>query len=147
MADAELALLGTLCAASIAAAASVITLFLNSRLTVNRERRLQLWQKELDRFFELEELAGRLTQQLGGHDSIENRGKELSQELEQLKIAAGRFRRYPEVREQILDLHNILMELLWLKQEKEDYRSTQHKLEPQYRKLLRACDGATKRPS
>ncbi len=58
-------LLGTLLGGLIALATSVATQVVVSRLTASRERALAVWRKEVDRFFELEELAGQLVERIG----------------------------------------------------------------------------------
>ena len=45
---------------------SIIHLLLSSYLTGKRERRLAIWRKEIDRLMELEELAGKLIEEIGG---------------------------------------------------------------------------------
>ncbi|MCK9202498.1 MAG: hypothetical protein M0P42_15320, partial [Gallionella sp.] len=50
--------------ACLAAAVSVVTLVLTTRLTEGRERRKVLWERELVRFAELEDVAGRLVEDL-----------------------------------------------------------------------------------
>jgi hypothetical protein len=56
----------TLIAAIIAAITSVASLVLNSRLIVLREKRIMLWQKELDRLLELEKDFGVWLQRILG---------------------------------------------------------------------------------
>jgi hypothetical protein len=59
----------TLAAAVIALLGSILSLFISTRLAIQKERRQLLWAKELGRFFELEELAGDLVEELVSYRS------------------------------------------------------------------------------
>lgn len=50
--------------ACLAAAISLVNLAWTTRLTEGRERRKVLWERELARFAELEDVAGRLVEDL-----------------------------------------------------------------------------------
>ena len=81
----------TLIAALIAALTSVITLGLNSRLAVLREKRMLIWQKELERLYELEEKAG-IAQELAlSYASAEVLEKEFPPLRDELRHSAGKF--------------------------------------------------------
>jgi hypothetical protein len=69
----------TLVAAILALAGSILSLFIG-------------------RFFDLEELAGELVEFMGSYRAIPDNRNELTEKLESLEQAAGRFARYPEVR-------------------------------------------------
>jgi hypothetical protein len=88
----------TLVAAILALAGSILSLFIGTGLAIRKERRQLLWSKELDRFFDLEELAGELVEFMGSYRAIPDNRNELTEKLESLEQAAGRFARYPEVR-------------------------------------------------
>jgi len=65
--------------------------------------------------------------------------------LEALERAAGRFGRYPEVRQTIRDLHNVLGRMSAAKHDSEDGRALREELNPAYRKLLQTCDKVLER--
>ena len=130
----------TLIAALIALAGSILSLFISTRLAVAKERRQLLWSKELDRFFLLEELAGELVEFLGSYRPIPDDRTELTKKFDSLGNAAGRFSRYPEVRQSIRDLDNVLKRLFADKCAREDDREARRELDPAYCKLLSACD-------
>ena len=141
---------GTVIAASIAAIASIITLALNTRLTLNREKRRALWDKELERFVELEEVAGKITEDLMSHRCREEDDKEVFyQHMQYLRVAAGRFRRYPAVAQSIRCLSH---DAGWyfgkdMKHEsKEEYEEARNNLLESYSSLIKACDEALGRP-
>ncbi len=130
----------TLSAAIIALAGSILSLLISTVLAVRKERRQLRWSKELDRFFQLEELAGALIEDLGGYRPVPEDRAELSDKLSSLELAAGRFARYPEVRQAIRDLHNTLSRMFVAKRDSEDDREVRKELDPAFRKLLQACD-------
>jgi hypothetical protein len=130
----------TLIAAIISAIGSITTLLLNSRLTLDREQRLVLWRKEVDRLIELEELAGRLVEDVGSYRSIDAIQDQLASQFQQFDAMAGRLARYPQVRQAVRDLNNVLGRLFVDRRDSQDDRETRQELEPAYRALLDACD-------
>lgn len=130
----------TLIAAIVAATVSITSLLLNSRITLERERRLVLWRKEVDRLIELEELAGRLVEDVGSYRAIEAVRDRLASQIEQLDAMAGRLARYPQVRQAVRDLHNVLGRLFADRCDNRDDRDARKELEPGYNTLLDACD-------
>lgn len=135
----------TLVAAVIALLGSILSLYISTRLALHKERRQLLWSKELDRLFALEELAGELVEELGSYHPIPEDRSRLQNKFEALENAAGRFGRYPEVREAIRVLHNTLNRLFAAKRDSDDDREVRKELEPAFRKLLSACDTVTGR--
>jgi hypothetical protein len=136
----------TLVAAILALAGSILSLLIGTGLAIRKERRQLLWSKELDRFFDLEELAGELVEFMGSYRAIPDDRTELAGKLESLERADGRFARYPGVRQSVRDLHNTLGRMFVAKRDAEDDREEVRKeLDPAYRKLLAACDKALKR--
>lgn len=130
----------TLAAAGIALLGSILSLFISTRLALQKERRQLLWAKELDRFFELEELAGDLVEELSGYRSIPKDPTPLTQKFAVLDEAAGRFGRYPKVRQAIRDLHNTLDRMFVAKRDQQNDQEVRAELDPTFRKLLAACD-------
>lgn len=137
-------------AASIAAMASVVTLLLNTKLTINREKRKALWDKEIDKFIELEEIAGKITEDLLSYSCRdEDDKKEYYSNAAYLRIAAGKFRRYPEVLQALRDLSHSAG---WyfsqdMKHETtEEFNKVRADLEESFNALIAACDNAIGRP-
>lgn len=135
----------TLVAALIAVVGSFVSLFISTKLAIHKERRQLLWAKELERFFNLEEQAGELVEFAVGYRSLPEDRSKLAAELENLADSAGRFARYPEVRQAIQDLHNTLGRALDMKQGSNPDREVRSELGPAYQKLLSACDGVLQR--
>jgi len=131
----------TLIAAVIAAAVSIASLLLNSRLTLDRERRLVLWRKEVDRLIDLEELAGRLVEDVGSYRHIDGTRDRIAGQMEQLEAMAGRIARYANVRQTVRNLHNVLSRLFVDRRDQKEDQASRSELESAHRALLAACDG------
>lgn len=135
----------TLIAALIAALTSIVTLGLNTRLTILKEKRLLLWQKELDRLMELEELAG-LAQEIAlSYASPESLETEFPPLHNQLRHAAGKFGRYPELSKVLRELNHACAVTVAEKVKRGDSREWQEKIAPAYERFLSECDAITKR--
>jgi hypothetical protein len=132
-------------ASLIALLGSILTLLVGTRLALRKERRQLLWSKEIDRFLALEELAGQLVEELSSYRPIPQDQLTLATQLEALHHAAGRFARYPAVRQAIRDLHNTLGRMVDAKSHREDDRAIGSELDPALRQLLVACDQAIER--
>jgi hypothetical protein len=102
-----------------------------------------LWSKEFDRFLVLEELAGRLVEELSSYRSFDQ--AILAALLEEFRPAAGRFARYPSVQRAIRDLQNVLNQMFVAKRDHEDDRELRSELDSSMKQLLAACDYVTKR--
>lgn len=133
----------TLVAALVALVGSILSLFISTRLALQRERRQLLWSKELDRFFSLEELAGELVEEIGRYRPVQNEDATPSfrTKFNALEGAAGRFGRYQEVRRAILDLHNTIGRMYVSKRDCDgDERAIRDELGPAFLALLSECD-------
>jgi hypothetical protein len=135
----------TLIASIIALCGSLFSVYIGSSLAIRKERRQLIWSKELDRLFTLEETAGILAEDLGSNRSIQDREELLLNQLRQFSDLAGKFARYPDVRQSIRDLHNVLSRLYMAKRDFQDEREVCKELEPAYRKFLNSCDRVTER--
>ena len=84
--------------AFIAATVSKINLIWSTRLNEGRERRKVLWERELNRFSELEDTAGRLVEDMLSYNIRSEQERAASwDKLQNLRAATGRFLRYPEI--------------------------------------------------
>jgi hypothetical protein len=134
--------------ACVAAAVSIVTLVLTTRLTEGRERRKVLWERELVRFSELEDIAGRLVEDLMRFNirSDEER-KQAYEKLQYLRVAAGRFLRYERVAVALRDLENAAG---WYIREdmrhesKTEYEKARADVSHGFKKLIFACDETLK---
>jgi len=93
--------------ASLAAAVSLVSLALTTRLTEGRERRKVLWERELARFSELEDVAGRLVEDLLRFNIREEEERASTYEkLQYIRVATGRFLRYEKVARALRELEH-----------------------------------------
>ncbi|WP_415888178.1 hypothetical protein ACMXYV_09095 [Neptuniibacter sp. SY11_33] len=135
----------TLIAALIAALTSIVSLGLNSRLAVMREKRMMLWEKELQRLHDLEEKAGIAQEIALSCASPEIIEKEFHPLHDELRHAAGRFGRYPELAKAIRELNHACAVTVAEKVEHGDSREWSKKIKPAHTVLLKECDAITKR--
>lgn len=139
----------TVIAAVIAAIASVASLLLNTRLSESRDKRRILWERELNRFFDLEEVAGRLVEDLLAYRCRTEEAKAAaSEKLEYLHAAAGRFLRYSEVAAALRELHHTAGWYVTqdMKHEtRQEFEQTRKDVLDAHKKLLAACDAVLKR--
>jgi len=142
---------GAVIAALVAALASIATLVLSTVLTFRREQRKALWEQELRRFLELEEAAGRLTEELSTYElrgSTEGEQNFWAQ-LNWLKVATGRFRRYAEVHTALREFNHAAAAFYQVDKRTgspKEYDEQGAALELAYTTLIKAADTATHRP-
>jgi hypothetical protein len=130
----------TLIAATLAAAASVATLVINSRLTFDRERRQALIKKEIDRMFEAEELAGRVLELSASYAPLESKLERLPKLFEELDETAGRLARYPDVQQALRHLSQSCKILVAAMRRHEDDRPLRTDLNARHTALINAMD-------
>src|SRR4051794_14672317 len=91
--------------ACISAAVSIVNLVWSTRLHEGRERRKVLWERELNRFAELEDTAGHLVEDLLSYNIRSDEHRSAAQEkLQGLRAATGRFLRYPAIAAALRDV-------------------------------------------
>ena len=84
--------------AFVAATVSIASLTLSTRLNEGRERCKVLWEREPNRFSELEDNAGCLVEDLFSYNIRSEQERAASLEkLQTLRAATGRFLRYPAI--------------------------------------------------
>lgn len=134
--------------ACVAAAVSIVTLVLTTRLTEGRERRKVLWERELVRFAELEDVAGRLVEDLLRYNIRSDEERNLAYEkLQFLRTATGRFLRYKSVASALRDLENAAG---WYIREdmrhesKAEYEKARADVFGSFEKLISTCDETLK---
>ena len=135
----------TLIAALTAALTSVVTLVLNARLTILREQRMLLWKKELDRIFELEQLAGVAKEIAIIHHDPDRLKKYYLPIYDELDEAAGRFSRYPSLTQAIHGLNHSCATVIDAKTNNHDFKQEELKIKEYYKKTLLECDKITGR--
>lgn len=142
LADSTMSESATLVAALVAAAASLVSLLLNSRLTYDRERRQALVRKEMERLFSVEEMAGELSELVGSYAWVPSGGSEarLQELFTEIDATAGRMSRYPDVRQALRELSNVCKRLFVARRDHEDDRAVRAELELALKKLHASVD-------
>jgi hypothetical protein len=133
-----------LIAAVIAAIASVASILVNVILSSKNQRKNKIWEKELERIFDLEEKVGMLVDNLIFFRCRSEGEKDRFYQMQSyLPNAMGRFRRYPELHEA---LRLVFHDAGWyfsrdMKHDnKEEFNEAKANLQSSYAKLLKACD-------
>ena len=91
--------------ACVSAAVSIVSLVWSTHLHEGRERRKVLWERELNRFAELEDTAGRLVEDLLSYNIRSDEHRSAAQEkLQGLRATTGRFLRYPAIAAALRDV-------------------------------------------
>lgn len=134
--------------ACLAAAVSLVNLAWTTRLTEGRERRKVLWEQELARFSELEDVAGRLVEDLLRFNIREDSERASANEkLQYFSVAAGRFLRYERVAGA---LRNLEYSAGWyirqdMKHDSADgYKKARSDVSDSFKALISACDETLK---
>jgi hypothetical protein len=130
--------------AIISSVTSVVVVLFSTQVALRNERRQLRWSKELDRFFALEELAGRLVEELASYRAFDR--SILAPMLEEYRQVAGRFARYDRITKAILQLENTADRMFAAKRDhSDDTEALRSELDSHLQKLLRACDQITGR--
>ncbi|MDD3814371.1 MAG: hypothetical protein PHZ02_06960 [Desulfocapsaceae bacterium] len=123
--------MGVMCGSIISIIGSIIL----HRLSAKKERQQQILQKELDRLYQLEELAGEITEWAGSWQ-LKQESPELREKFQKFMVAAGTFRKYPKLKQAIRDLNQHAMILTSDKINHEDPREGSKELEEMYEAFL-----------
>ena len=133
-----------LMAAAIAAVASVVSIIVNVMLSSRNQRKNKIWEKELERIFDLEEKVGVLVDDLIFFRCRSEDERDRFFEMQRyLPNAMGRFRRYPELHEA---LRLLFHDAGWYfsrdmrHESKEEFAEAKKNLLSSYAGFLKACD-------
>lgn len=88
---------------------SALTLGVNAateRFRTKARRTDVVYEKRVERLFELEELAGHLTEFLGSYRPLEADEERLQEERRRIERMSGSFRRYPDLNQAVRDFLN-----------------------------------------
>ncbi|MCJ8350615.1 hypothetical protein [Moritella sp.] len=130
----------TLIAAILAAFTSILSLFLGSKLTFNREKRTLRWNNEIERLQNLEEQIGIAQEVVSVYTSVEKLRADFIPLHENLEYVAGRFARYPELAKAIRGFVHACNLTVSAKIEHEDYREYKEMVSTEYIKVITECD-------
>lgn len=119
----------------VGSATSIIGSIILHRLSAKKERQQKILQKELDRLFQLEELAGEITEWAGSWQ-LKPESPELREKFVKFTIAAGTFRKYPNLKQAIRDLNQHAKILASDKMNHKDPRESSKELEKMYQAFI-----------
>lgn len=78
--------------------------YMNHRRTKRSEYEQDIWRRQLDRFMELEDRLGLLTEWVGGYKNAEDHWVNCADECRTIERMMGSFRRYTGVTQPIRDI-------------------------------------------
>ncbi len=130
----------TLVAALMAAITSIISLVLSSRLTLNRDKRMTSWSKEVERLHQLEEQIGIAMEVVSVYTGIDEKKKDYIPLHDDLKYVAGKFSRYPDLAKAIRRFVHACDLTVNCQMEHRDERSYKEDVQKQYDQVIIACD-------
>ena len=103
--------------------------------TIN-DTRQKIIDKELNRFFELEELAGEITERSGSYNRKLQDDK-LDECFHKMDLSAGKFRRYSNMKQAIRDLSQYAKILVDCRRSNDDDRQAKKEMEDVYNKFIK----------
>ena len=109
------------------------------RLGAKKERRQEVLKRELDRLYKLEEMGGEITEWAGSYQ-LDSSSEELRNRFHGFMIAAGTFRKYPNLKQAIRDLNQYAMILTSDKINHRDTRKDKEELEEKYNSFIRELE-------
>ncbi|MFM5679043.1 hypothetical protein ACET57_18790 [Aeromonas veronii] len=127
-------------AGGLAAVTSIITLVLNSKLTLHKEKRMVIWEKEIERFQLLEEKLGLIQEIVIRHSHVETLNEDFATHHDELKYLAGSYCRHPELAKSIRRFVCACDGVYNCKVEHKDYRESEIELNISYKDVLAQCD-------
>ena len=134
--------------ACLAAGISVINLLWSTRLNEGRERRKILWERELNRFSELEDTAGRLVEDLLSYNiRCDEEREKANEKIQALRVSTGRFLRYPEVADSLRKINNSAGWYIARDMKhntKEEYQEARDDVSKSFQALVKAIDSTLK---
>jgi hypothetical protein len=134
--------------ACIAAAVSIINLFWSMHFNEKREQRKVLWERELNRFSELEDTAGRLIEDILSYRiRTESELSIANKKLQILRAATGSFLRYPNIASALRDVTH--SSAWYIAQDmrhetRAEFEDAQNSVKTSFEKLVTAIDEALK---
>ncbi|HHT9106900.1 MAG TPA: hypothetical protein ACFYD7_13670 [Candidatus Wujingus californicus] len=127
----------------IGAATTILGNLILHRLGAKKERRQEVLKRELDRLYKLEEMAGEITEWAGSYQ-LDHSSEELRNRFNGFKVAAGTFRKYPNLKQAIRDLNQYAMILVSEKNDHRDDRKCREELEVKYKAFIQELENVLK---
>ena len=130
----------TLVAAILAATTSIVSLVLSSRLTLNRDKRMASWNKEVERLHQLEEKIGLAMEIVSVYTGIDEKKNDYIPLHDELKYIAGKFSRYPALAKAIRGFVHACNLTVHSQMEHRDERPYKEDVQKQYDLVIVECD-------
>ena len=127
----------------IGAATTILGNIILHRLGAKKERRQEVLRRELDRLYKLEEMAGEITEWAGSHQ-LDHSSGELRNRFHGFMVAAGTFRKYPNLKQAIRDLNQYAMIVVNGKNGHRDPRKDEEELEKKYEVFIKELQNVLK---
>lgn len=127
----------------VGAATTILGNFILHRLGAKKERRQEVLRRELDRLYKLEEMAGEITEWAGSYQ-LDHSSEELRNRFHGFMVAAGTFRKYPNLKQAIRDLNQYAMILVNGKKDHSDQREDREELEEKYKVFITELENILK---
>ena len=124
-------IIGVIIGSIISVFGNFILLWLNTR----NDTKQKIITKELNRLFELEELAGELAERSGSYN-LKLHDDKLNENFHQMDMSAGKFRRYSNLKQAIRDLNQSAKILVRCQQSNEKDTEARKELENKYRDFI-----------
>lgn len=139
--------LKTLLAVIVGGVITGIIQYINHRATKRSEYEQDIWRRQLDKFMELEDRLGLLTEWVGGYKNFEAHWNDCADECRAIERMMGSFRRYPGITQAIRDiLHNARILIsergMFAKPMRDEIVG---ELEQSFASFTHECDGVTGR--
>lgn len=123
----------------VGAATTILGNLILHSLGAKKERRQEVLKRELDRLYKLEEMAGEITEWAGSYQ-LDHSSEELRNRFHGFMVAAGTFRKYPNLKQAIRDLNQYAMILASDKIKHRDPRKGNEELEEKYKAFIRELE-------
>jgi hypothetical protein len=123
----------------VGAATTIIGNLILHRLDAKKERRQEVLKRELDRLYNLEEIAGEITEWAGSYQ-LDHKSEDIRNRFHGFMIAAGTFRKYPNLKQAIRDLNQYAMILVDDKNKHRDPRKGNEELEEKYKSFIKELE-------
>lgn len=135
----------TLIVAGMALLSSIITLILNTKLTTSKEKRVLLWKREVERLFDIEELAGAAQECALDYRPVEAKKESYKELRGKLDSAAGRISRHKELAKALRQLNHWCSIACSFSEGTEETTNARDEIPEHFSAVLEQCDVITKR--
>jgi uncharacterized membrane protein YgaE (UPF0421/DUF939 family) len=127
----------------VGAATTILGNIILHKLNAKKERRQEVLKRELDRLYKLEEMAGEITEWASSHH-LDHSSDDLRNRFHSFMVAAGTFRKYPNLKQAIRDLNQYAMIIVSKENNHSDTRNDRKELEEKYQAFIKELENVIK---